>query len=348
MRKRKPDEAFDQYVIGILWETGRLFEVPQASISKLGLRDQVVVDALIDLTKMHAYEFAVNTLDAHGRLPEFDGRVGPATVNFFEEVIPKRCPVPDYAPPKDVVFQFDDPDLQQVALAMQQAEPALGVGNWKACHNVVDAHCATVMVDPANMPGHVRPHFKEILRRVQKAYADVGLLFRFLDQARKDLLTGDVVDSNINIDMSFVPRSDGWIGLAIVGNNQGCGSRIWAKFLATFTGGSTVEAIIQQWVSLIMHELGHNCGFLHTPGGVMNAVLINGLPGVWAPDDPTTPKARRQFSGVPVAIPGGGGNPPKPPIPPAGDVQSQLDDIKLRLSLQEIQTKWLVAKARER
>lgn len=347
MRGRKPDESFDQYVIAVLWETGRLFEVPQASISKLGLRDQVVVDALIDLTKMHAHDFAVETLNVHGRLPEFDGRVGPATVNFFYDVIPKRCPVPDYAPPKGVVFQFEDPALQEVALAMQEAEPALGVGNWKECHLIQNAHCATVMVNPANLPSHVQPVFTDVLRKVQKSYADVGLLFRFLDQSQKDILTGEEINSNVNIDMSFVTRSDGWIGLAIVGTNQSCGDRIWCRFLSSYQGGTTPQAITQQWVSLIKHELGHNCGFSHTAGGVMNPSLINGLPFEWPANDPTTPKLKQQFSGVPVAIPGGGGNPPKP-VPPAGDVQSQLNDLNLRLSLQEIQIKWLIQKARER
>ncbi len=342
MRSRKPGESFQQYVIAVLWETGRLFSVPQASLGTLTLADKVVIDALIDLMKMHAGEVANRTLDIHGRLPVFDGHVGPAMVKFFEEDIQNRCPVPDYAPPKGVVFQFEDPYLQEVALAMQAAEPALGVGNWKACHNVGDAHCATVLVDPANMPVHVQGSWTTILRLVQKSYADVGLLFRFLDQQRRDYLTGETVDSNINIDLSFVNRSDGWIGLAIVGNNQTCGSRIWCRFLATYKGGSTDQQVVQQWVSLLKHELGHNCSFGHTTGGVMNPSLIPGLPTEWTASDPTTPKLKREFGGVPVPIPGGGGNDPKPPKPPVSNLQSQIDDLNLRVSLQEIQLKWLM------
>jgi hypothetical protein len=342
VRERKPSESFQDYVISILWETGRLFTVPQASLGALTLRDQVVIEALIDLSKFHAREVAARTLQHHGRLPVFDGQVGPAMTDFLLHDIPSRCPVPDYAPPKGVVFQFADPAIQEIALAMQEAEPALGVGNWKSCHRVKDAHCATVMVNPANMPGHVQPVFKDVLRLVQKAYADVGLLFRFLDESRKDILTGEVLDVGINIDMSFVRSSDGWIGLAIVGTNQTCGSRIWCRFLASYQGGTTPQAITQQWVSLIKHELGHNCGFSHTAGGVMNPSLINGLPHEWAPNDPTTPKLKQQFSGVPVPIPGSGGG-PTPPKPPVGDVQAQIDDLNLRLMLQEIQVKWLVA-----
>lgn len=343
MRSRKPNESFNDYVIGILWETGRLFTVPQASLGSLTLRDQVVIDALIDLMKMHAGEVAERTLQAHGRLPVFDGEVGPAMQKFFTEDIPNRCPIPDYAPPKGVVFQFEDPNLQEVVLAMQRAEPATGPGNWRSCHNIGDAHCSTVLVNPANMPGHVQPVFTDVLRNVQKAYADVGLLFRFLDQSQKDILTGEQINSNINIDMSFVTRSDGWIGLAIVGTNQTCGDRIWCRFLSTYKGGSTPAQVTQQWTTLLKHELGHNCGFSHTTGGVMNPSLVNGLPTEWAANDPSTPKLKREFSGVPVAVPGSGGGAPKPPSPPAGDLQSQVDDLRLRLMLQEIQIKWLIA-----
>ena len=340
MRGRRQDESFQQYAIAILWETGRLFSVPQASIANLTLRDQVVIDAMIDMMKFHAPEVAVRTLDAHGRLPEFDGEIGPAMKAFFAEDIPKRCPVPDYAPPKGVSFQFADPALQQVVLAMQQAEPVLGIGNWKSCHNIGDAHCAIVLVDPTNMPIHVKRNWTEIIRLVQKSYADVGLLFRFLDQSRRDYLTGEVIDSNINIDMSWVTRSDGWIGLAIVGTDQSCGDRIWAKFVSTYVGGSADHQIVQQQVSLFKHEFGHNCGFGHTSGGVMNPSLVNGLPTEWAAGDPTTPKLKQAFSGVPVAIPGGGT--PKPPAPPAGDVQTQLNDINRTLMLQQIQLNWLI------
>ena len=340
MRSRRPDETFRQYVIGILWETGRLFSVPQALLGTLTLSDSIVIDALIDLSKFHAPEIAVRTLDEHGRLPIFDGEIGPAMTKFFNEDIQKRCPVPDYAAPKGVVFQFADPALQEVALAMQHAEPALGIGNWKNCHNITDAHCAIVQVNPGNMPGHVQPVFNDILRQVQKAYADVGLLFLFVDGNKKDILTGTVVESNVNIDMSFVRKSDGWIGLAIVGTNQTCGSRIWCRFLATYLGGTTPAQIIQQWVSLIMHELAHNCGFGHTSGGVLNAFLINGLPGIWAPNDPATPKMKQAFGGVPVAVPGGGT--PKPPAPPAGDVQTQIDDINRSLMLHQIQLNWII------
>lgn len=340
MRARKPEETFQQYVIAILFETGRLWSVPQASLPTLTLRDPVVIEALIDLTKMHAAEMAVRTLVAHNRLPVFDGEVGPATVAFFESDIQGRCPVPDYAPPKGVVFAFEDPAIQEIALAMQNAEPALGVGNWKSCHLIGNAHCATIMVNPANMPAHVRPVFPEILKRVQKSYADVGLLFRFLDQNRKDYLTGEEISSGVNIDMSFVTRSDGWIGLAIVGTNQSCGDRIWCRFLSSYRGGNTNESITQQWTTLLKHELGHNCGYSHTSGGVMNPSLVNGLPTEWAQTDPTTPKLRRDFSGVPVQIPGGG--PPKPPVPPVSDTQAQIDDLRLRVSLLEVQAKWLM------
>lgn len=345
MNPRKPNESFSDYTIRILWETGRLFEVPQSQLGTLNLRDQIVIDALIDLTKFHEEQFTRRSLEHHNRLPVFDGQVGPATDDLLHKDILTRCPVPDYAPPKGVVFQFDDPALQEVVLAMQQAEPALGVGNWKGCHSFDGVHCVSVLVNQANLPSHLQPVFLDVLRIVQKAYADVGLLILFLDAAKKDLLTGSIRDIGINIDMSFVRSSDGWIGLAIVGTNQGCSSRIWCRYLATYTGGGSPATITQQWVSLIKHELGHNCGFMHTQGGVMNPSLINGLPHEWAANDPTTPKLKQQFSGVPVPVPGQPKPDPKPDDPkPPSDIQAQLDELFKVQRRQQIMLEYLIQK----
>lgn len=227
------------------------------------------------------------------------------------------------------------------------AQPAIGVGNWKGCHGIGNFHCAIVKVNQAGLPSFLKPVFLEVLKRVQQAYAEVGLLFRFTSLEGQDLLTGENVGSQSNTNMSFVSSSDGWIGLAILGNNQGCQDTIWCKFLNTYQGGNSAEAIITQWVTLIKHELGHNCGRNHTNGGVMNPSLVNGLPTLWVPGDPSTSWLKAQFGGVPVPIPGGGGgsgnpNPPKPP----DDVQKQLDELRLKNIVQDVTIDWLVRKVR--
>lgn len=194
-------------------------------------------------------------------------------------------------------------------------DAALGTGGWQGCHGADGMHHATVLVDPKNKPAFLQPVFNDILRRVQNSYAELGLLFRFCE-ARSgqvyDVLTGKPLNDlqGINIDFTFT-RGSGWIGLAIVGmgSNQRCSSRIWAKFEYKYRPAD----VVTQWVTLIKHELGHNCGLRHTSGGVMNPGLINGLPNAWVDSDPSTRTLRRWFGGQPVDVPEI--EPPEPPTP---------------------------------
>lgn len=348
---RRRGETLEQFAIRKAWELGHFWNprnpdganVKQADLTKLTVADPVVVDAFRSLALSDTTNYAKHVFQVHGRPPEFDGLFGPALQAMVQDPA-GRCPVPDYAPPAGVVFAFDDPYVQQVVEQMQQRgiQPALGNGNWQNCHRISNAHCATVMVNPSGLPSFLQPVFKTVLTRVQKAYADVGLLFRFLDQQKKDLLTGEPFDSNINIDMSFVNSSSGWIGLAIVGTGETCGGKIWAKFLNTYRGGSSNEAIITQWTSLIKHELCHNCGFSHSNGGVMNPSIVNNLPPEWSAGDPTTPKLVRAFSGVPVAIPGGGPTPTPGPVPPDMSLQGQIDALRQQNLIQDIQLQYIL------
>lgn len=354
---RRPEESLEQFAIRKAWELGHFWNpaspnganVKQEDLSRLKVTDPVVVDAFRSLALSDTTNYARHVFEVHGRPPQFDGQYGPAMeAMIFDSA--GRCPVPDFSPPPGVVFAFDDPDLQIVVETMQARAvlPALGNGNWQSCHNIGDAHCATVMVNPGNLPSFLMPVFKKVLTRVQKAYADIGLLFRFLDMSKVDLLTGEKFDSNINIDMSFSTSSDGWIGLAIVGTGERCSGRIWAKFLATYRGGGNEDAIITQWTTLVKHELAHNCSFTHSSGGVMNPSIVNGLPPEWSANDPTTPKLKKAFGGVPVPIPGSPGPTPGPaPQPPADPVQAQIDALRLKNIVQDVQLEWLIKQVRK-
>lgn len=363
MPERRPNESLEQFAIRCAYEWGHFWspDVPdgpnvrQQDLALLRATDPVVVQALVSLAKSNAVRYTRASLDTLGRLPHFDGQIGPAMTQLIMD--PEgRCPIPDYAPPPGVVFAFDDPALQDVVTTMQARAvlPALGVGNWQGCHQTSGIHCVSVMINPANLPSFVAPVFKRILQRVQAAYAGVGLLIRFIDQQKRDVLTGEEFTSNVNIDMSFVTSSSGWIGLAIVGTNQTCGDRIWCRFLATYRGGQSEESIITQWTTLLKHELGHNCGFSHSAGGVMNPSIVNGLAPEWSGDDPTTPKLRKAFSGTPVPIPGvpgppdGPGGGPVPPTPPAEpDWRKRVDEIHLKNVVQDVQIQWLTDAVRK-
>lgn len=349
---RKPGETISQFAIRVAWETGHFWSpdnlngvnIKQEDLALLRPDDPVVVAAMISMSKMDASRYTKFVLDQHGRAPQFDGVIGPAISAMVSEVN-GRCPIPDYAPPQGVVFAFDDPDLQKVVERMQHDAtlPAFGSGNWKGCHNVGEFHSASISVDTSGLPAFLSPVFLSVLKNVQKAYAAVGLLFRFI-RAGSDMLTGEAFNGSINSDMSFVPNSSGWIGLAIVGQGETCGSKIWCKFLSTYKGGSDPTAIITQWTSLIKHELGHNCGRSHTNGGVMNPSIVNNLPTEWVDSDPSTAWLKGQFGGVPVPIPGSG---PTPPIPiPPSTVEQQIRDLQVKNIVQDVTIDWCVKKLR--
>ncbi len=200
----------------------------------------------------------------HSRPLRDYGQIGPATRELM--ALP-RCGCPDYG--KDV-------------------QPATGSGSWKSCHGIGDFHAATVYVDESGMPSFLKPLWDEIWGRAAAAFADIGLrVTRTTDKAKA------------NIFLSFVRRSNGWIGLAIVGQGQSCGSQIWCRFLSTYKP----KNIVREWTTLIMHELGHNAGLIHSRGrGVMNPSIIHGLAASWK-GDPSLPVLQRKYGGKP--IPGG-------------------------------------------
>ena len=146
--------------------------------------------------------------------------------------------------------------------------------------------------------------FLQVLRNVQREYAKFGQLFRFIQNGR-DMLTNEQFDGSIQIDFSFRNRSDGWIGLAIVGRGDTCSGRIWCRYLSTYRPSN----VVREWTTLVLHELGHNCGRGHTRGGVMNPSIVQGL-GAWNENDPSYQWLKGQFGGVPFDL--GGDSPPPP------------------------------------
>lgn len=209
-------------------------------------------------------DFMVQNLDPlalyhHSRPLRCDGDLGPATRQLMAA---PRCGCPDYGP---------------------EVQPAVGTGSWKKCHDIGNFHAATVKVDPRGMPSFLKPKFDEVWARNVAAYEELGL--RWIRTEGSDR----------NIDFSFVSSLRDWIGLAIVGQNQSCGSRIWCKYLARYRPSN----IVREWATLVMHELGHNAGLMHTRGGVMNPGIINGLPASWK-NDPAESILKRYYGGEPI------------------------------------------------
>lgn len=223
-----------------------------------------------------------------------DGKIGPAMEELFDA---PRCEYPDHG--------------------IVMASAALGGGSWKGCHGIGDYHCAIVRIDEGGIGSFLKPLLNPVLKRTQAAYDEIGLRWIFVDGNGRDYLTGKTVNGQHQTLLSFVPSSDGWIGLAIVPSTAlSCSTQpIWLRLLATYRGGNSEEQIVTQWTSLVKHELGHNCGLGHSSGGVMNPSIVQGLPVSWR-GDPSEPLLRSRFGGQPIPAdtpPGGGGGPPAPP-----------------------------------
>ena len=343
---RNPGESISQFAIRVAWETGHFWSpdnpdghgVTQEDLPLLRPEDPVVIAAMISMSKMEPGRYAKHVVEQHGRAPHFDGIIGPAIAAMVSE--PNgRCPIPDFAPPPGTSFLYDDPDLQQIVERMQSnaiMERAVGPGGWRNCHGENGIHCMSIRVNPDGMSPRVSPLWKQIMTNVRNMYAGVGLLIRFIDMNNVDLLTGQKFTSTINSNLTFVQRSDGWIGLAIVGQREACNSLIWLKLLATYIGGTTAGQIINQQSTLLAHEIGHNTGLGHSAGGwVMGPSITDGLPvGVWPAADPSTQKLKSEFSGVPVPIPGGTPQPPTPP--PTSSLETQVRNLQVKADINDI------------
>lgn len=323
---RKPGESDAQFAIRRIAETGGLWapgnndgpNVKPADYSKLTLKDSAVRQGIVGLQKMMVTDYAPRFALKMNATPDMeDGSLDPA---ILEVMALPRCDVPDYAPPPGAEFLFEDPKVQEVAEVMQAkvAAPAVGQrGNWPRCHNIGDWHCCVVKVDMAKRPSWATDVImKRVWKNVQDAYDQVGQHIIYVGPDGKDLLTGeDRSGEHVDTRASWVGSSSGWIGLAILTLDLDCMQEIWQQYLGTYKGGTSEDQIVTQQSSLWRHEHGHNSGLDHTNGGTMNPSIINGLPTLWLPSDPSRSKLDLHYGGQPYVPPGGGPVPGPTPEP---------------------------------
>lgn len=321
----RPSELSSSYIIHHLFLTGHFWssssEVSYKDLSKLSLSSPEVEAAARSFSRMDAHAYTEFVLEDHARLPHFDGIVGPSLRKLIAE---PRCWVPDFEPPgEDSIPELADFDLEQIMMSQLPAEQATGEGNWRGCHGIGNYHCAVVSVDRSGIGKELSSVFKQVLTNVQQAFDQIGLRFIFVDQeTSQDIVTGQTHDhakDQSNISFTFVSRSSGWLGLAVVGKNQRCHSSIWCKYLSTYRPSN----MVREWTTLLKHELGHNCGFSHTTGGVMNPSIVKGLPTEWSDNDPSYGKLVRKFGGEPI-----GDN--KPPAPRPDSIEDRLARLERR------------------
>lgn len=164
-----------------------------------------------------------------------------------------------------------------------------GSGSWPAgCHgDYPENHAVTFQVDKRNMPSFLKDHFEEAWKLCAAAYAYVGVALVREDE-----------NSSANVRVTW-ERGRGWIGLAIVPRGPGCGTRIWAKFDTRWAPSNLVPG----WAKLLGHEFGHNMGYGHTRGGIMNPTLSvpSSFPETAWLNDIAYPMFKRNFGGMPIA-----------------------------------------------
>lgn len=313
----------DNYKRGHFWNPSfpDLLNVKQSDLAKLKPDDGEAILSFRSRVEFQANDYYAAGLREYGKLPVNDGILGPAMEGMLSAA---RCDVPDFAPPEDAEFAFDDPDVQQICENLQTAE-AQGSGNWAGCHSIGDFHCAIVEVHLDGLPSHLKDGvLTEVLGWVQKSYAQFGLKWVFRNNG-KDMLTGEPVEGQANTDMRFVSSSSGWIGLAIVGRNQGCRDRIWLKLLSRYKGGASRASIINQWVTLIVHELFHNCSGMHQRGGFSNSSIVNNLPLIVPRTDPAARFLIDWFRGEPVPL---DDEPPPKPDPKPDGLEKRVRELE--------------------
>lgn len=267
----------------------------ESDLENLSLTSKEVQTAIRSYQEFMSGEFDRVSLETHGRAGIVDGELGPATGKLLE--LP-RCGEPDYP---------------------EEVELATGSGSWPAgCWaEYPNNHAFAIHWNRRNMPSFLNDVIDECIRRCYAAYHNMGIAFFTSSDPNK-----------CNTRVTWEPGR-GWIGLAIVGQNQTCRSRIWAKFDTRYRPSKMID----QWSRLLAHEFGHNMGLRHSRGGIMNPSISSGpfTETAWR-GDPSEPILRRWFGGEPVPRRDDPNPPADPPTTP--DVPGDGSGLAFRGSFQ--------------
>lgn len=264
-----------------LWDLGHFrnpempTDVIEDELGSLTLTSPQVKTAIRSYQSFMREDFDRLSIAEHGRIGVADGEVGPATAQLFSV---DRCACPDFP---------------------EGTEPAMGRGSWPAgcTAEYPENHTFGIYWDYGRMPSYLNEVIEECKRLCYASYRDIGIVF----------FDTELQHANTTVTWE---RGRGWIGLATVGQNQRCGSQIWAKFDTRYRPSRLTD----QWARLLAHEFGHNMGLRHSRGGVMNPSISQGAytEDEWR-GDPSESILRRWFGGEPV--PPKDGDEPDPPDP---------------------------------
>jgi hypothetical protein len=302
------DEMIDEKLaLKTAWQTGHFWNpaypdvlnVSESDVDKLTTADRVAQYAVASLQQSDANLLPLS-VKHHGRAPLYDGQLGPATMELIGGWTTagadlQRCPLPDFAPPPNASFHYEDQGLQRAVETMQAN--ATGSGSWPACDPDKQGlpHSFRVRIDPARMPNVWKAKQAEIFAAVVACYAEMGAAVRYIFGASGDC--------------EIAKRFESLAG-SVIG---------WNEFPSPNTCNQTISGRLDtgydpsDWrmqANLETHETGHGVGLQHTRGHIMNPSILLVWPLSWK-GGPSESTMRRYFGGEPVGVP----EPPPVPTP---------------------------------
>lgn len=283
-----------------------VLNVNLSSFDKLKIRDRVARDAIASMQRADL-NFEALVWDQHKRAPIYDGEVGPATMKLVEGWTTKgsplaRCPIPDFAPPPNATFHYDDPDLQAAVESMQRAaaEPPITGPYWRGCDSQrPGVHSLVIGIDIKNAPSVFLQNQEKILAARIACAAEIGVAVRFvINPTSLDGLQQLQVYKGIGgstIGLNYFPSSNSCGRIPNGSMDSGYNPSNW-----------------QLHACLGCHESeGHGFGFNHTRGGIMNPSILLVWPLSWKGDTGWS-QVTQYYPAKPLVDP----TPPPPPPPP--------------------------------
>jgi hypothetical protein len=283
-------EAFRR---GSAWNPAfpNLRNLDESRVLKMTMNDRDAKDLMLSRQLSDA-NFDTLVFAHHKRAPSFDGSVGPATRMLID--LP-RCAMPDFPPPPEASFHYDDPDLQAAVESQQrffEVVGATGSGSFPVpgCDpqrkNRATEHSIVVNVDISNCPASTLAKIDDIIDFCRKCAAEFGLSARYVKAGVKGpthwFNYGSLPGSTIGYNYFPTPGT--------------CNQTVTGKIDTGFSASTIVEAGL--WV----HEhQGHGCGLNHTRGGIMNPSINTINPLSWR-GDPAESTIKRYWGGESVPL----------------------------------------------
>jgi hypothetical protein len=212
-----------------------------------------------------------------------------------------RCPLPDFAPPPNASFHYDDPDLQKAVESMQAAaaSPPISGPYWRGCDSQrPDVHSLVIGINTKEAPSNFLANQDKILAARRAMAAEIGVAVRFVINPQ----------SMEGLQQYQVYRG---MGGSIIGTNYFPQTNSCGRIPNGSMSSSYNPSNWQLHANLGTHESeGHGLGFNHVRGGTMNSSIVLS-PLTWI-NDPAWSQVIRYYPAKPLEP----DQPPPPPPPP--------------------------------